>query len=117
MTDPNESQPTLPGLEDAVVLGQHNGALRNAVVVTLEELKAAGLLERRHAALAQLALELADAVSRGVSSGRASAAAMAAANLRETLLALPAPMEAGVAEKFERLVASLEADVNSRPAT
>ncbi|QEO08894.1 hypothetical protein [Protaetiibacter larvae] len=108
MTEPTEDQPTLPGLE----LGELRGPLREAVVITLAALEADGLLGPRHTAMAQLALTLADAVERGTYSGRASAAAMAAGQLRDTLLALPAPLEADVADRFNRFLLALEAEAN-----
>jgi hypothetical protein len=107
MTEQPESQPTLPGLELEPENGAAPSALRSAVVVTINALQADGLLENRHAAMCQLALELADSVTAGRRSGRASAAAMAAAQLRETLLALPEPTASGVAEKFDAYLASL----------
>lgn len=103
---PHETQLELPGLELDPEHGKRS-ALREAVVVTLGALQRDGLLEERHAAMAQLALELADSVSAGRRSGRASAAAMAAAQLLAVLQALPAPMAADVQEKFERFVDSL----------
>lgn len=81
---------TLPGLELDPVVGAPS-PLRKAVQATLTALNDQGLLEPRHAAVAQLALELADAVSSGRNSGRASAAAMAAAQLLAALDALPKP--------------------------
>jgi hypothetical protein len=107
-TEPNESQPALPGLElDAELTGQRS-ALRNAVVLTLDALRREQLLEPRHSAIAQLALELADAVDRGTRAGRASAAAMAAAQLLAALDALPKPIAADAQERFNRFVLALE---------
>lgn len=106
-TEPNEYQVTLPGLELDPEMGGKRNAMRNAVVVTLAALERDGLLEDRHAAIAQLALELADAVAAGRRSGRASAAAMAAAQLLAALEALPAPIAADVAQKFQEFVDSL----------
>lgn len=101
-------QLALPGLElSAEQNGRPDTGLRQAVQQTLEALAADGLLQPRHTALAQLALELADAVSAGARSGRASAAAMAAGQLRDTLLALPAPTEAGAGEQFTSFVEML----------
>jgi hypothetical protein len=113
MTNESETQPALPGLElDAELTGQR-GALRNSVVLTLDALKSDGLLEPRHTAIAQLALTLADAVERGARNGRASAAAMAAAQLLAALDQLPKPLAADAQERFERFVAALETDVNT----
>lgn len=105
MTNTTEVQPMLPGLE-LESPGQVNGqtSMRVAVAETLSALKDDGLLEPRHVALAQLALELADAVTAGTRSGRASAAAMAAGQLRETLLALPQPQEAEAGAAFQAWV-------------
>jgi hypothetical protein len=108
MAEPHTEQPALPGLELEPELGTAT-ALRSAVITTLTALHDDQLLEPRHAGLAQLALELADAVTAGRRSGRASAAAMAAAQLRETLQALPAPMAADAAQKFQSFVESLVA--------
>lgn len=89
-TEPHESALTLPGLEVNPEVGDPS-PLRRAVQSTLTALDSAGILEPRHAAVAQLALELADSVSAGRRSGRASAAAMAAAQLLAALDALPKP--------------------------
>ena len=62
---------------------------------TLRALDHAELLEPRHAALSQLCLSLAQAIDGGARSGRASATAMAAAQLRETLLVLDPPPAEG----------------------
>lgn len=105
--DSDEEQPTLPGLEQRPPGGASFESLRGAVAATLAALDKEGLLEPRHAGLAQLALEMADAVTKGNRNGRASAAAMAGAQLRETLLALPAPMAADVKQKFDHFVESL----------
>lgn len=102
----DEDQPMLPGLELAPELGA-GSKLRVAVQATLEALKADGLLEPRHTAVAQLCLELADAVAAGIRTRKASAAAMAAAQLLNALDQLPKPMAADVAEKFDKLVESL----------
>lgn len=84
------TMPTLPGLELAPEIGE-SSPLRVAVQATLEALDDAKLLEPRHTAIAQLALELADAVTAGRRSGRASAVAMASAQLLAALEALPQP--------------------------
>jgi hypothetical protein len=77
----------LPGLQD-----QANGVteLETAVRRSLAALDAAGLLTEVHAMPMQLVLDLARAVGLGTRSGRASAAALAAAQLREAWALLPA---------------------------
>src|SRR4051794_9635734 len=98
---------TLDGLElEQARVG--SSLLRQAVEATLSELQAMGLLSRQHYGLAILTLDLADAVDAGKRSGRASAAAMAAGELRETLLSLPQPQVAGEAEQYAELRARLE---------
>jgi len=109
---PHETQVELPGLELNPEMGGKVSALRRAVITTLAALEQEKLLEPRHAALAQLALELADSVSAGRRSGRASAAAMAAAQLLAVLEALPAPLAADVQQKFSEF---LDALVNGNP--
>jgi len=105
----NESQPELPGLELDPENGAKPSALRLAVVATIAALQSDGLLEPRHAAYCQLALELADTVAAGRRGGRASAAAMAAAQLRETLDSLPRPTATTSEDKFNDWVATLNA--------
>jgi len=107
MTNPDETAPTLPGLELIPADQQTASPMRLAVVATIEALQADQLLEPRHVGLCQLALELADAVTAGRRSGRASAAAMAAAQLRETLLALPEPVAGDAAQRFGEFVDKL----------
>lgn len=100
MTKPNETQPTLDGID----LGDERtrGHMRVAVVATIESLQSAGLLEPRHAGMVQLALELADAVERAGQSSKPYSVALVAAQLRDTLLALPAPAGGDINAKFER---------------
>lgn len=100
-------QVALAGLELEDERGGPTGALRNAVITTLAALEEEHLLEPRHAAMAQLALELADSVTSGRRSGRASAAAMAAAQLLAVLQALPAPLAADLKERFDAFVEGL----------
>ena len=68
-TDDAENMLDLPGVALAPEIGAPS-PLRIAVQKTLEALNEARLLEPRHAAVAQLALELADAVTAGRRSGR-----------------------------------------------
>nr|WP_278101905.1 hypothetical protein [Microbacterium proteolyticum] len=107
MSDADETAPTLPGLELETPGVPVTSAMRAAVVATINALHDENLLEPRHAGLCQLALELADAVTAGRRSGRASAAAMAAGQLRDTLLALPQPVAGDVKQRFEDFVDKL----------
>jgi hypothetical protein len=107
MTNDHDAAETIPGLE--LVPSDQAGVspMRAAVIATIEALERDRLLEPRHAGLCQLALELADAVTAGRRSGRASAAAMAAGQLRDTLLALPTPVAGDVAQRFGEFVDKL----------
>jgi succinate dehydrogenase/fumarate reductase flavoprotein subunit len=99
----------LPGLETVnPEYGYAASPLRTAVEATLKQLEQDGLLTERHVGIAMLALELADAVVAGRRAGRASAVAMAARELRETLQALPAPAEQSQLEIFQQLVVKLD---------
>jgi hypothetical protein len=68
----------LPGMETPAA---HDSRLRKAAHRTIVALEAAGYLDERHAVVTQLILDLADVVDAGRRQGRASAAAMAAAQL------------------------------------
>ncbi len=110
--------PTLPGLEVPGLDGLAGaGPMAKAAKVTLDALADAGALEPRHAVLVQLVLSMAAAVDRGVGSGRASAAAMAAKQLLETMLVLDPPPEgptAGDAKaQLDTFFARIEALANS----
>lgn len=113
MTTPDESQPTLPGLEldDA----SRHGRMHATVVHTLEALQREGLIDDRHAAMMQLSLELADSMAMARAGNKAYAVAAVAAQLRETLLALPAPPDAGKLELFAQLVGALNS-IGAQPA-
>lgn len=91
----------LPGLDDPTQSAQH---LELAVRRTLDAINTAGLITARDAGMMQLCLELSRAVTAGVRSGRASAVAMAARELRETLLALPQPEAAPAGDEWRDLV-------------
>lgn len=110
-TNNDESHPTLPGLE-LEAPDSAPSSMRRAVITTLEALKADGLLEPRHQAVAQLCLELADAVAAGRRGGRASAAAMAAAQLLSALDSLPKPASIEATARLDDWLAKL-----SQPAT
>lgn len=84
----------LPGLESMVPAATpHDGPMAQSARVTLAELERAGQIQARHAVLVQLVHSLAGAIDRGVQSGRASAVAMAAKQLLETMLVLDPPPE------------------------
>lgn len=88
MTDPTIPGLEVPGMPEAT---GREGPMVASARTTLEAL--AGNLEPRHAVLVQLVLSLAGAIDRGVVSGRASAVAMAAKQLLETMLVLDPPPE------------------------
>lgn len=94
-----ETQPTLAGL-DFDLTDTRDNHLRAAVIRTLQALDDEDLLEPVHAAHAQLALELADAIAR--SRGKASAAAMASAQLMAALDALPKPSKLSTEDALDR---------------
>lgn len=98
----------LPGLELNPVVGAPS-PLRKAVQATLDALNGDRLLEPRHTAVAQLCLELADAVASGTRSGRASATAMAAAQLLSALDALPKPAGLDADAEWNKFVEELRA--------
>lgn len=105
MSDQAEISPTLPGLE-LFTPGMEQNALRKSVQRTIQALDEKGLIEPEHEALCQLALELADAVTAGKASRRASATAMAAGQLLDALQALPQPVALDAGAAFERWVES-----------
>ena len=86
--DGDDYTPILPGLD---VPNRLEPALLSALRTTFAALDADGLLEPRHAALMQLCTELAESVANAKVSRRATAVALAARELRETLALLPEP--------------------------
>lgn len=84
--------PMLPGLEPPP---RSASPLELAAHRTIQALQDEGLLEPRHALTCQLILDLSQAVDAGKRAGRASAVAMAAAQLREAFLSLPEPATGG----------------------
>lgn len=98
------STPALDGLEPPT---QPPGELRKALDETITALAEDGLINETHSALCALARVMADATEAGRLSGRASAAAMAARELRECLEALPKPETVSEAEAFAKLVEGL----------
>lgn len=101
-----ENDPMLPGLEPPA-RGVSN--LQLAARRTIAALDSQGLLEERHALTCQLLLDLADAVDSGRRAGRASAVAMAAAQLREAYLTLPEPVVGGDGDGWDQLAQELRA--------
>lgn len=87
----NPDQLTFPGLDSTVQPAGGVSAMERAAGATLTELRDAGLLRPEHALHVQLVMELARAVGTGARSGRASAVAMAAKQLTETMALLPMP--------------------------
>lgn len=97
------TDPTIPGLEVPEAKAD-DGPMVKAAQVTLAALRESGTLAPRHAVLVQLVHSLAGAIDAGVRSGRASAVAMAAKQLLETMIVLdPPPEEGGAAEVAARL--------------
>lgn len=89
---------------------------------SLAQLAAAERLPPERAVLAQLVLSLAAAIDGGARHGRASAVAMAAAQLRDTMLVLdPVPEDADASADANRLLAEfmgkLEAAATRAPAS
>ena len=91
------TQPTIPGLDTPE--GHHReGPMVQSARQSLQALREENRLEARHAVLVQLVVSLAGAIDKGVQSGRASAVAMAAKQLLETMLVLDPPPEDGHAD-------------------
>lgn len=117
------NDPTIPGLAvPGLSTGSpQDGPLVKSARVTLQALRAEGGLEPRHAVLVTLVESLAGAIDRGVASGRASAVAMAAKQLLETMLVLDPPPETTVGAADARaaldaFMAALEDHANSDQA-
>lgn len=88
------TQLSLPGMDGP---RENDSAMVKACRETIAALAEAGKLEPAHAVLTQLLLSLAEAIDGGRRSGRASAVAMAARELRDTLLMIDPPPEDGAA--------------------
>jgi hypothetical protein len=93
MTAMTTDQEAIPGLVLPAIPPGQDGPMARAAHATLTALAATGQLEVRHTVLVQLVQSLAGAIDRGVASGRASAVAMAAKQLLETMLVLDPPPE------------------------
>lgn len=103
----------LPGLEVRLP-EQLTTPLRRAIDATLEELDRLGLLQAHHVALAQAARTMADAVEVGTSTRKASAAAMAMAQLLAVLDRLPQPASLPSGKTWEQRVDELLAEQEQR---
>lgn len=117
MTPGKDGQLELPGLTPPA---GSDTPMVVAAKATLDELRTLGVLERRHAVLVQLVLSLASAIDAGARMGRASAVAMAAAQLRETVLTLDPPPEDGDAgaqahARLAEFLQAVERAANDRP--
>lgn len=106
----------LPGLELNLNPGTRRGELRAAVTATITALHAADLIEPRHVGLCQLALILADSVEAATQGGKAYAVAQSAAQLRETLAALPHPSDEASEARFVEFVGLLKEAGNGSSA-
>lgn len=105
MTEFERSDPTLPGLEPP---RPTSPALEVAARRTLAALQADGHLDERHALTMQLVVDLAVVVDASARSGKASAAAMAAAQLLACQEALMPALEGGEEnDPFDELAAEL----------
>lgn len=89
----SDEQLELPGIVPEV--RESDSLMVVAAKRTLSALEKAGRVEERHAVLATMVVQLSAAIDKGTASGRASAVAMAAAQLRETVLVLDPPPEDG----------------------
>jgi hypothetical protein len=94
---------TIPGLVVDVPGTAQDGPMAKAAAVSIRALVDAKRLEARHQVLVQLVHSLAGAIDKGVQSGRASAVAMAAKQLLDTMVVLDPPPEDGTdSERFAR---------------
>ena len=115
----SDSQPALPGMDFAP--RDHDTPMVTAARLSLAALRDAGQIEARHTVLVQLVLSLSGAIDAGVRAGRASAVAMAAKQLLETMLALDPPPEDGPADQAAKnalatFLAEVEAAANAQAA-
>ncbi len=113
MTD---EQLELPGVVPE--LRDHDTPMVKAATRSLAALEQLDMITERHAVHVQLVLSLARAIDGGAASGRASAVAMAAQQLRETMLVLDPPPDDGAEggearQLFDKFVAAVESHANS----
>lgn len=107
-------QLALPGLEPP---RDRDSLMVKACHQTITALRDTGKLLPQHAVLTQLLIELSGAIDRGRAAGRASAVAMAARELRDTLLMLDPPAAEGAAgdvalQLLREFMAEVEAAAN-----
>lgn len=110
----SSEQPQLPGLEVPEV-HTSDSPMVVAAKQTLAELKRAGALGARHSVRVQLVLSLAQAIDSGARAGRASAVAMAAAQLNETVDKLDPPDESNpeLRDRLAEFMATVERAANN----
>lgn len=118
MTDPSDYAAAdaalpLPGL-DTPAAGMT--ALERAARRSLDALDKAGLLNETHALPMALVLDLARAVAMGTSTGKASAAALAAAQLREAFLLLPVLDDAPAQDEWDQLAIRMRQEADRERA-
>lgn len=111
MGDDGQLSLELPGIDMSD--RENDTAMVRAMRATLRVLRDEARLRPSDAAMVQLSLSLSGAIDAGTRSGRASAVAMAARELRETLLTLDPPPEdvtadAGSKAQLAQLLAALD---------
>lgn len=104
------TDPTIPGLE--VPGTASDGPMAKAAAVSIQALADSGNLEPRHQVLVQLVHSLAGAIDKGVHAGKASAVAMAAKQLLDTMVVLDPPPEDGT--DSQRLARELLAEFHRK---
>ncbi len=104
MTEHDESAPMIPGLEPPA---PRESALERAARRTIAAIAEEQLLTERHAVICQLILDLAASIDAGRRSGKASAVAMAAAQLQSAYELLPIPEGGDSDGAWDELVAEL----------
>jgi arginine decarboxylase-like protein len=115
----DDGQPAIPGLP-ALTPRDNDTPMVTAARVSLSALAESGRIEARHAVLVQSVITLAGAMDAGLRNGRASAVAMAAKNLLDTMQALDPPPEDGDADAAARkaladFFATIEDHANANP--
>lgn len=104
----SDDQLPLPGLDEPT---RTASAIELAARRTIKALDELGLLDERHALTCQLIVDLAQSVDDGRRARRASAAAMAAAQLLAAIDRLPEPTDDPTEDPFEQLLREVaEAD-------